>query len=1191
VGKRKYVLLSYLEASELVSRLGFATYKEYCLRYKEYPGLPSNPKRTYGEEYLGFEAYKNNIYPTYGEASNAVIRLGIDSGSQYRKRYIEDPRLPEFPDLVYGDMFKGMQSFTGKTEQPFYPTMREASDAVIKLGCKTPGEYAIRHKEDSLLPSSPSLFYADEWHGWPYFLKIRKHINGKGKYGSYDEFVAAVRQLGITSILEYKARYKEDARLPSTPENIYLTEWKGWRLVLIAKPKQYSSWREAREAVLKYRFGYKSEYEGGCFVDERLPKYPAVKYKDFPGWRDFLMPDKYECLDDVRCAVKLLRIKNSIDYKDARKKFPNLPSHPERMFSKEWIDWYELCCIPYFYSYDELQILVRENKCTRIIDYRSLIVKLKDRRIPKNPDQVYEQWVSWYVFLGRPEPHTLDYIRGVGVGWIPSIKQFLKTQRAQAGKEKTLCYFVRDFIEPYILFKTPREFLTTKGVDIRPFKKLIASQKNRQKGRSILLAVNAFFNYVLIKELTIVDEDTGELVRVDGANNPFATLEYDGDGTPGPRESTKPALAFQYVDAMKKWMVPEAARTLSDLSSLHQFDGDYIEVDEALIDRTDPDCVFKTQGDKFLLWYPGYWMHAYALVSIPARGRQIAYNDSGESDEYVVDIEDDKFAWVVNKNPLSHRKNQKAFIYQCDDGWGMHFTSNKTSYLGQGYDVPWAPEKLIYWMIRLRKWQEKYNPIKRAMPWSECTRTNLNETQLKRKGANCFLFRAFGQEEPPTFASRLSHRLAAALYFTQPKNLILAVFSKDGNQKSLGHYRTKYTPHSMRVSLITAYVMEFGLPIEVIMKLAGHASIIMSIYYVKLGNAFLRRRMDEGEKLAMRDQAYAAQDMLEQNRIEELTHQLIASNEQGLQVLRDGNIGSILVRDYGLCPYAAARCEDGGHLIGGTQVWHAVPAGFLGMQNCIRCRHFITGPMFLAGMLALWNAISFELNSLSNTYLDFEKEIENCLERIQVLDELEYDQEQNGIAFDCRDRNRTELEIRKLQSEKESIAKKMDMLFCDLQALTKQINECKKLIMLQPSKDEDQVQLVLHDQSEVSVEIEQTSMFQQLNEVCVNASIFQSVSASSATPRRSQMIDRVALFNNIRPSMCYLNETEQLAIGNQFTKFLLQRLKTWARVNQLVDCQIMLEDLGSDERISKSELAELMSPKTPQLLNLKELML
>ncbi|MNQ57174.1 Phage integrase family protein [compost metagenome] len=464
----------------------------------------------------------------------------------------------------------------------------------------------------------------------------------------------------------------------------------------------------------------------------------------------------------------------------------------------------------------------------------------------------------------------------------------------------------------------------------------------------------------------------------------------------------------------------------------------------------------------------------------------------------------------------------------------------------------------------------------------------MNEVQLKRKGANCFLFRAFKEEEPPSHCARLSERLAAALYFTQPKNLSLATF-KGGSPSALYRYESKYTPHSMRVSLITAYVMEFGLPIEVIMKLAGHASVVMSIYYVKVGAAYLRRRMDEGEKLALRDQAYAAQEMLEQNRLDELVHELVANSGQALQVLKAGNVGSTLVRDYGLCPYAAARCEDGGPNIAGTKVWVAVPAGYLGMQNCVRCRHFITGPMFLGGMLSLWNEISLSIKFLSEHYLTFEREVSECLEKIKVEDELEYDLEKAGGVFDSGERNRIEREMRKLQSEKESVAKKMDMFFCDMQMLTKQINECKALIADSAGKDNGQVQLVVHFQNEIKAEIEETTFFQQLNEVCVNASIFQSASADLAAPRRSQMIDRMAQFNKMRPVMLSLSENEQLVVGNQVTKFLLHRLKTWERVNQLICGHILLDDLSDDERISKEEFSELMTSKTPQLLDFKEI--
>lgn len=1207
MGRKSKEFLSYAEASKVVFEMGVISYNDYLEVRKKIQGLPSHPKRIYKDEFQGWNNFVGGRkkYLTVSEARDAVVRLGIKSWSQYYLRYKEDPKLPGNPEKYYLGTFQGFYDFSGRTKKELYPTLAAASAASVRLGIKSSHNYKMRHREDPSLPATPRLMYADEWIDWAFFLKVntqRRYGNpdksdkldkvskaeeeGEEGYKTCEEFILAIRKLGIVSMAEFNSRKKEDPKLKWSPKRLYGDEWVGWAAVFDGPySKQCVTWQDAKELALPYRATSRAEYGKRC-LDDRLPKFPRAKYKDFPGWIEFLLPEKCSCLEDVRCAVKILGITNSEKYKEVRKKYPLLPSHPERMFSDEWVDWYDLCNIPRPYSYEELCNVVKLSGCTKIKEYQDL--RLNDPRIPASPEEVYPQWRNWHVFLDKEEPYTLANIRGCGVGWLPSLKKFLKKQRAGQIKEMCVCRFIRHFIEAYGLGNSPAEFLTRKVTDIRPFKELIKNQISGQASRNLLSAVNAYLNEIIKKELTIEDDETGELVRVDGANNPFSTLEYTASDQQSGNESTKPALAFQYVDAMKKWMVPESAKSFSDLAGVHQFDADYFEVDESLIDRSDPDCVFRIQGNKFLLWFPVHWMHAYTLVSIPARGRQIAYNDSGEADEYIADIEAGNVVLIKNKNPIAQPKRKLAFIQYSDDGfWGMHFTSNKTSYMSEGYDVPWVPEKLIYWMIKLRKWQEKYNPVKRPMPWSECMRTNLNEEQLKRKGSNCFLFRNFNEEEPGAYKAKLAERLAAALYLTQPNNLALATREEGGSNNSISLYKSKYTPHCMRVSLITAYVMEFGLPIEIIMKLAGHASIVMSVYYVKIGAAFLRRRMGEGEKLALKDQVYATQEMLEQNRLDELTHELVANSEQALQVLRAGNIGSTLVRDYGLCPYAAARCDDGGPVIKPNKMWQAVPAGYLGMQNCIRCRHFITGPMFLGGLVSLWNEISLRIAFLSEHYFDFEKEIGFCLDKIKEQDELEYDLERSGGTFNSKDRNRTELEIRKLQSEKESVAKKMDMYLCDLQMLTKQINECKALAM-QSSKENCQVQLVVQDKNEIVVEIAQTSFFQQLNEVCVNASIFQSASADFATPRRSQMIDRMALINKIRPTMCTLSEKEQLIVGNQMTKFLLQRLKTWDRVDQLVGGKVLLAELGEEERISEEEISELMTWQTPQLLNLKE---
>ncbi|MDC2890344.1 hypothetical protein PN838_18265 [Psychrosphaera sp. G1-22] len=39
-----------------------------------------------------------------------------------------------------------------------------------------------------------------------------------------------------------------------------------------------------------------------------------------------------------------------------------------------------------------------------------------------------------------------------------------------------------------------------------------------------------------------------------------------------------------------------------------------------------------------------------------------------------------------------------------------------------------------------------------------------------------------------------------------------------------------------------------GLPVEVVMKIAGHSSIVMSIYYCKITQQEIRSRLEKGEK-------------------------------------------------------------------------------------------------------------------------------------------------------------------------------------------------------------------------------------------------------------------------------------------------------------------------------------------------------
>lgn len=100
--------------------------------------------------------------------------------------------------------------------------------------------------------------------------------------------------------------------------------------------------------------------------------------------------------------------------------------------------------------------------------------------------------------------------------------------------------------------------MTAQGVSLKPFKELLEQQASDVIKRGILVAVNEFLNDVLRKKLSIEDEETGELVVIEGANNPLANFSVDIERkSSGLDESNKPALAYQYVDSLRRWIIPE----------------------------------------------------------------------------------------------------------------------------------------------------------------------------------------------------------------------------------------------------------------------------------------------------------------------------------------------------------------------------------------------------------------------------------------------------------------------------------------------------------------------------------------------------------------------------------------------------------------------------------------------------------
>ncbi len=277
---------TWQEASEAAIKLGARSDTKYRKLREEDLRLPSSPDEYY-QDFPGWDTFfgrepRPDLYPTWQEASEAAIRLGIRTSTDYDAMRHKDPRLPSSPDQKYED-FPEWDEFLDRTL--FYTTWQEASEAAKKLGIKTSTDYKTLYKEDRRLPSRPYTTYTD-FPGWPRFFGRQPRL---GKYLTWQEASEATKKLGTKTITDYKTLYKEDPHLPCNPNSHY-KDFPGWDTFFGREPRPdlYPTWQEASEATIRLGIKTSGEYPKKYKEDRRLPGGPHKQYKDFPGWPKFL---------------------------------------------------------------------------------------------------------------------------------------------------------------------------------------------------------------------------------------------------------------------------------------------------------------------------------------------------------------------------------------------------------------------------------------------------------------------------------------------------------------------------------------------------------------------------------------------------------------------------------------------------------------------------------------------------------------------------------------------------------------------------------------------------------------------------------------------------------------------------------------------------------------------------------------
>jgi hypothetical protein len=176
---------------------------------------------------------------SYRDAKNWVQQQGIKSETHWR-RYksggVLPSDIPATPEEAYRTEWIGWGDFLGtgniasrKELMPF----SKAREFVRKLGIKDSRDWRAKIKS-GIVPNeiarNPQAAYA-EWVSWLDWLGTEKTAKRKREWLEFDQAALIAKSLGLKSESDWRNAKKEGRipkELPSAPEQLYKTEWKGW---------------------------------------------------------------------------------------------------------------------------------------------------------------------------------------------------------------------------------------------------------------------------------------------------------------------------------------------------------------------------------------------------------------------------------------------------------------------------------------------------------------------------------------------------------------------------------------------------------------------------------------------------------------------------------------------------------------------------------------------------------------------------------------------------------------------------------------------------------------------------------------------------------------------------------------------------------------------------------------------------
>tara|TARA_R110000765_G_C18965636_1_gene610007 strand:- start:10040 stop:12847 length:2808 start_codon:yes stop_codon:yes gene_type:complete len=593
------------------------------------------------------------------------------------------------------------------------------------------------------------------------------------------------------------------------------------------------------------------------------------------------------------------------------------------------------------------------------------------------------------------------------------------------------------------------------------------------------------------------------------------------------------------------------------------------------------------------IWSPVHTYNFLTMLEIPIRKIQVQMLDSGEGDAEYFNVISKK--WGPNSsihkgywNSIKAVRPARGAITKVIDGLretvGFYISTNKTADIKvgfgpeSGYVIPWNNVLLIQRLDELRSWQEKYYPVSGPLAYRDIvpgatTDRSPSESVLVNTPSRFYLFRCpitSKNGSPATssilmrFWQALMDKLEQRLKEQGEDVQIVLRRNPTTNQPE----QTLFNPHGLRVAGLTS-LAEAGVPIEVLSKIvAGHSSILMTIYYIKYGDGYITETLDNAKRQVEDNAKNDLKNWLKDATYEEAKRYMVANSSTGLSVLLENKALSAIWggSSLGICPFGGARCDDGGPMIkkptGATKgKFGPVPGG---QGNCMQCRHFVTG---LPWLIELWlhgNKLLEEINFQS-------KGLEELRAKQLILIKQRHafmkNNETHLITSDLITK------IKNLDALIETRSEQLDATIYNAHAAYNYINQVRKLTPLQSDdksvKERTELAETKKD-NDLGIEFVDATDFQVKNVLVQASRAYPEIADARVEMERDHFVDKI-LVNNGFQALAFspLTKEEKRAASDALSNLLLSKVGA-AECECLHNGRKTLSEAGIEEDITLS---------------------